>query len=66
VLPSPTVRHFDEQGNLSASRLRHVHSLLRISHERGRLSADELAAALTEVPHFGMSESQPSEETPVP
>jgi len=66
VLPSPTVRHFDEQGNLSASRLRHVHSLLRISHERGRLSADELAAALTEVPHFGRGESQPSEETPVP
>jgi penicillin-binding protein 1A len=59
VLPSPTVRHFDEQGNLSASRLRHVHSLLRISHERGRLSADELAQALAEVPHFGVSESQP-------
>jgi len=76
LLPAPTVQHFAADGRLSASRLRHVQSLLRISHQRGRLSADELARALLEEPRFGVKESRAAEaasaesgaavETPAP
>jgi len=59
LLPAPTVQHFDAEGRLSPARLRHVQSLLRISHARGRLSEEELARALVEQPRFGVSDSRP-------
>jgi hypothetical protein len=59
LLPSPTVQHFDAEGRLSVARLRHVHSLLRISQQRGRLSEEELARASSEELRFGVSDSQP-------
>ena len=59
LLPAPTVQHFDADGRLSASRFRHVQSLLRISEQRGRLSEQELERATSEVLRFGVSDSQP-------
>jgi hypothetical protein len=66
LLPAPTVQHFDAEGRLSASRWRHVQSLLRISQERGRLSEEELQRASSEVLRFGVSDSQPGADPEAP
>lgn len=59
LLPAPTVQHFNAEGRLSASRWRHVQSLLRIAHQRQRLNDDELARALAEELRFGVPDSSP-------
>src|SRR5690606_4948166 len=59
LLPAPTVQHFNAEGRLSASRWRHVQSLLRIAHQRQRLNDDELARALAQELRFGVPASQP-------
>jgi hypothetical protein len=63
LLPAPTVQHFGADGRLSASRQRHVHSLLRIAHQRERLTEDEVARALAEELRFGVADSHPAGST---
>lgn len=59
LLPRPKAQHFDHQGHLVPLRASLVRNLMKIAHERKRLSADDLERGLAEQVRFGM----PSLET---
>jgi len=54
ILPSPTRQFFDAEGRLNAGRAAYVRQLLRIAHERGRITDAELELGLTEELRFGV------------
>jgi monofunctional biosynthetic peptidoglycan transglycosylase len=58
ILPAPGISYFDEQGQLSAARKKQVRYLLGVSHERGRLTDEQLEAALAEELQFGVPAAQ--------
>lgn len=59
LLPRPKAQHFDHHGQLIPLRASLVRNLMKIAHERKRLSPDDLEKGLTEQVRFGM----PSLET---
>lgn len=54
VLPRPKAQHFDEGGRLVPLRASLVRNLMKIAHERGRLSAEDLQRGLEEELRFGV------------
>lgn len=54
ILPRPKAQYFDEQGRLIPQRANLVRTLMKIAHERERLSAEELEKGLAEELRFGV------------
>lgn len=54
ILPRPNAQYFDESGRLIPLRANLVRNLMKIAHERKRLSAEELERGLSEVLRFGV------------
>jgi hypothetical protein len=54
ILPRPKAQYFDEEGRLIPLRANLVRNLMKIAHERERLSAEELEKGLSEELRFGV------------
>ncbi len=63
LLPSPLSRYFEDDGSLTASRWAYIRRLMKIAHDRSRLSAAELAEGLTQEVRRGVPHLTESEET---
>lgn len=61
ILPSPTRQFFDAEGKLNPGRAAYVRQLLKIAHERKRITDAELEVGLTEELRFGVSSTLPDE-----
>jgi membrane peptidoglycan carboxypeptidase len=48
ILPSPKKQHFESDGRISKARRAYLEKLMRIAHDRDRLSSTELERALAE------------------
>jgi hypothetical protein len=59
ILPRPTAQRFQEDGSLSPSWAQLVKRLMRIAHERGRLSAQDLESGLSQRVEFGVPNLMP-------
>ena len=66
ILPSPKTSHFGAGGSLSAGWLKLLRTVMKHSHKRHRLSDEELALGLTEIPLRGSSSPMidPTAEVP--
>lgn len=54
ILPSPTRQFFDAEGRLNAGRAAYIRQLLRIAHDRERITDTELEVGLTEELRLGV------------
>lgn len=54
ILPNPKAHHFEESGFLTAARARTVRRLLKVAHERSRITASDLEQGLAEQLRFGV------------
>lgn len=61
VLPSPTTRYFDEEGDLKERWARYVRRLLRIAADRERITKEELQNGLEEAVRFGVPHHRPDD-----
>lgn len=61
LLPSPLAEHFEEDGTLKRARRQYIDRLMRIAHERGRLSAEELALGLAQPVQLGVPHLAPDD-----
>jgi len=59
ILPNPKEPHFTAEGLLKPRWNAYLNTLLRIAHERKRISAAELTLGLTEELHFGEASTLP-------
>lgn len=68
ILPNPKREHFAAGGQLSDGWLRQLRTVMRHAHKRNRLSDEELAAALSEIPVRGSASPlrDPEAEGPSP
>lgn len=61
LLPKPLAEHFEEDGSLKRGRQVYVRRLMRIAHERGRLTAEELADGLAQPVQLGVPHLSPED-----
>jgi membrane peptidoglycan carboxypeptidase len=54
LLPRPKAQHFDESGRLIPLRASLVRNLMKIAHERDRLSVEDMEKGLAEELRFGV------------
>lgn len=66
ILPSPTRQFFDAEGRLNPGRAAYVRQLLKIAHERKRITDTELEVGLAEELRFGSSATLPEEDDGTP
>jgi hypothetical protein len=62
ILPSPTRQFFDAEGRLNPGRAAYVRQLLKIAHERKRITDSELEVGLSEELRFGSSSTLPEHD----
>lgn len=64
ILPSPKKQHFESDGRISSSRRAYLERLMRIAHDRERLTSTELTRALAEELVLGRPETSPEGADP--